>query len=148
MSNRPLTGYENTDTDHPGEGIRDQEVYLYDAASRLLTCVSCNATGPSIGVHDVEHAGEGQGLVVDRRGDWAGAYLAGSLPGWDPLGLDGALHQPRYLSDSGRLFFNSPDPLVPQAGNAIEERLRVRARHSRQLRTAQRLRIADLSRHL
>ena len=121
MSDRPLTGYENADADHPGEGIRDEEVYLYDANSRLLTCVSCNASGPSVGVHDVEHAGEGQGLVVDRRGDWAGAYLAGSLPGWDPLGLDGALHQPRYVSDSGRVFFDSPDRLVPQATNGKED---------------------------
>ncbi len=121
MSQRPLTGYENTDANHPGEGLRDEEVYLYDASSRLLTCVSCNAAGPSVGVHDVEHTGEGQGLVVDRRGDWAGAYLAGSLPGWDPVGLDGALHQPRYLSDSGRLFFDSPDQLVPQASNGKED---------------------------
>jgi hypothetical protein len=121
MSNRSLTGYDNTDANHASEGTRDEEVYLYDAASRLLTCVSCNSNGPSIGVHDVEHAGEGQGLVVDRRGDWSGAYLAGSLPGWDPLGLDRALHQPHYLSNSGRLFFDSPDQLVPQATNGKED---------------------------
>ena len=42
-------------------------------------------------------------------------WLAGSLPGWTPLGNESAaqaLRQPRYLSDSGRLFFNSADPLV------------------------------------
>ena len=115
MSSEPLTGYENTDANNPA--ARDEEVYLYDSTTGLLSCVSCNPNGRSTGTHDVELSGEGVGLLVDRRGDWVGSYLAGSIPGWDPLGLDGALHQPRYLTDQGRLFFNSPDPLVPQATN-------------------------------
>ena len=72
-------------------------------------------------MYDTEHSGEGRGLLVDRRSDWEGQYLAGSLPGWIPLGLDGALHQPRYLSNSGRLFFDSPDQLVPGASNGKED---------------------------
>ena len=119
MSQEPLTGYDNTDANAPG--VRDEEVFLYDASTRLLSCVSCNAGGPSVGVHDVEHSGEGIGLLVDRRGDWSDEYLAGSVPGWTPLGLDGAVHQPRYLSESGRLFFDSPDQLVPQAVNGKED---------------------------
>jgi hypothetical protein len=121
MSQMPLVGYETLDANHSGEGIHDEEVYLYDAATQLLVCASCNANGPSVGVHDTPHSGEGVGLVVDRRGDWSGQYLAGSIPGWTPLGLDDAIHQPRYLSDSGRLFFDSPDRLVPQAGNGKED---------------------------
>ena len=119
MSQQPLTGYDNTDATDPS--VRDQEVYLYQASTRQLTCVSCNQDGASSGVLDTPFAGEGLGLVVDRRGDWLGQYLAGSLPGWTPLGLKGATHQPRYLTDSGRLFFNSPDQLVPQASNGKED---------------------------
>ena len=119
MSEQPLTGYDNTDANNPE--VRDQEVYLYQAASRQLSCVSCNPNAPSRGVLDTPFAGEGLGLVVDRRGDWLGEYLAGSIPGWTPLGLDTATHQPRYLSNSGRLFFDSPDQLVSQAANAKED---------------------------
>jgi DNA-binding beta-propeller fold protein YncE len=121
MSQMQLVGYETLDAEHAAEGIHDEEVYLYDASTNLLTCASCNPNGHAVGVHDVEHAGEGQGLVVDRRGDWSGEYLAGSIPGWTPLGVDDAIHQPRYLSDSGRLFFDSPDQLVPQATNGKED---------------------------
>jgi hypothetical protein len=32
-----------------------------------------------------------------------------------------ATYQPRYLSDSGRLFFDSPDALVPQDTNGLED---------------------------
>jgi DNA-binding beta-propeller fold protein YncE len=119
MSQQPLTGSDNKDANDPG--VRDQEVYLYQASTRQLTCVSCNPGGPSSGVLDTPFTSEGLGLVVDRRGDWLGQYLAGSIPGWTPLGLDTATHQPRYLSNSGRLFFNSPDQLVPQAANAKED---------------------------
>jgi hypothetical protein len=59
------------------------------------------------------------GLVVDRQGIWAEetpyneAWLGGSVPGWTPLDPLNALYQSRYVSNSGRLFFNSPDELVP-----------------------------------
>jgi DNA-binding beta-propeller fold protein YncE len=119
MSQQPLTHYDNIDANHPD--VRDQEVYLYQAGTGLLTCVSCNPNGPSTGVLDTPLAGEGLGLVVDRRGDWLGQYLAGSIPGWTPLGVNGAVHQPRYLSDSGRLFFDSPDQLAAQARNGKED---------------------------
>jgi hypothetical protein len=119
MSQQSLTGYDNHDANEPA--VRDQEVYLYHAGTGLLTCVSCNPNGPSTGVLDTPLAGEGIGLLVDRRQDWLGEYLAGSVPGWTPLGIDGAVHQPRYLSNSGRLFFESPDQLVPQASNGKED---------------------------
>ena len=120
MSDRPLTGYDNIDANHTGEGLRDQEVYLYQASTNLLTCASCDPNGPSVGVLDTQHAGEGEGLLVDRREDWSGQYLAGSLPGWTPSGIDGAIHQPRYLSNGGRLFFDSPAELVAQATDTKE----------------------------
>ena len=120
MSDEPLTGYDNVDASSEATGARDEEVYIYDASTRLLVCASCNSRGPSVGMHDVEHTSEGEGLLVDRREDWLGSYLAGSVPGWDPIGDDNALHQPRYLSTNGRLFFNSPDNLVTQASAGTE----------------------------
>ena len=119
MSNQPLTGYDNTDSNPQAGGARDEEVYLYDAAAKTLQCASCAQGRPSTGVQDVQDSGEGLGLLVDRREDWLGHYLAGSVPGWAPISIQGgyAYHQPRYLLDDGRLFFDSPDDLVPAAGN-------------------------------
>lgn len=99
-----ITGYENlaangvqcgTDrrTDAGPPQPRCAEVYLYDAdvpgASGALSCASCNPSGG---------APVGSSLVV-TRGE--------QIPGYVP----------RYLSDSGRLFFNSLDALVPQDVN-------------------------------
>ena len=134
MSNRSLTGYDNVDANPTAKGARDEEVYLYDASSKLLVCASCNPDGhPPHGVFDSEKAGEGLGLLVDRREDWAyrpktaaptAHWLAGSIPGWTPLGWASAaqaLRQPRYLSDSGRLFFDSADALVGLEQNPTRE---------------------------
>lgn len=125
MSDRELTGYDNRDANPAANGARDEEVYLYDAHTKLLVCASCNPSGARPhGVFDTENAGEGLGLLVDRAQNWADEpeakaptahWLAGSLPGWSPLGNESdaqALRQPRYISDSGRLFFDSADPLV------------------------------------
>ncbi|HEV7586233.1 MAG TPA: hypothetical protein VGO14_10695 [Solirubrobacteraceae bacterium] len=123
MSNRRLTGYDNTDVNEVEGRHADEEVFLYDASSGRITCVSCNPTGarPN-GVFDQRFAGEGVGLVVDRPEVWVSIanpgvdhWLAGNIPGWTPLFINGGIYQSRYLSDSGRLFFNSADPLVPQA---------------------------------
>ncbi len=113
------TGYDNVDQT---SGKRDEEVYLYDSSSASLTCVSCNPTGaPPAGVLDTVESSEGLGLLVDRRKIWLGRWLAGNIPGWTAENLVSALFQSRYLSDSGRLFFNSPDDLVPQATNHKED---------------------------
>ena len=118
MSAASPTGYDNLDQ-HSGN--HDEEVYLYDSSSTGLRCISCNATGARpVGVLDTVEAGEGLGLLVDRRKVWQGHWLAGSIPGWTAQSLVGALYQSRYLSDNGRLFFDSPDHLVPQASNGKE----------------------------
>jgi len=117
MSNRGLTGYDNVDANPEAKGARDEEVFLYDAVSGRLVCASCNPSGERPrGVFDTHEAGEGLGLVVDRPETWSGQWLAGSIPGWTLFELENpvAEHQSRYLSDSGRLFFNSADALVPQ----------------------------------
>ncbi len=104
MSTVDLTGYDTHDavTDRP-----DAEVYLYDAATGHLTCASCNPTGS----RPTGHA-NGEGVSVAAR-----------VPGWTgPSPFDAsAMHQPRYLSDSGRLFFDSTDALVAQDVDGTED---------------------------
>jgi hypothetical protein len=114
MSNRSLTGYDNTDVN---SGQADEEVYLYDATAETLVCASCAPTGARpLGVLDTPESN-----LVDRAGAWRERWLAASLPGWTPVDTRHALYQSRYLSDSGRLFFNSPGALVPQDTNGKED---------------------------
>lgn len=131
MSEHAVTGYDNTDA---VSGKPDEEVYMYDAASDHLICVSCDPTGARpVGILDDFELGPQTLPLVDRieQGAWSGIHgvyfqeapphwLAGSLPGWYGRNYQGA-HQPRYLSDSGRVFFNSPDALVPQDTNGLED---------------------------
>jgi hypothetical protein len=120
MSQRSLTGYDNLDA---RSGQPDTEVFLYDASTERLVCASCNPSGarPS-GVFD---AGTYPGLLVDRFGstNWAGHWLAGSILGWDVESQNGSRtwYQSHYLSDSGRLFFNAADALVPGDTNGLED---------------------------
>ncbi len=126
MSERSLTGYDNTDLN---SGQPDEEVYLYDAATQKLVCASCDPTGARpVGVLDTGEEGTAGDLLVDREQTWGGLgffgtgnhWLAGSVPGWDERDQNTGTYQPRYLSDGGRLFFDSPDDLVPQATNGLE----------------------------
>jgi hypothetical protein len=115
MSSRPLTGYDNRDAK---TGVRDQEVFLYDSQAPpadALLCASCNPSGARPrGVFD---DGQFPGLLVDRPANWKNLTLAANIPGWTKVALPSALYQSRYLSDSGRLFFNAADALVPQDSN-------------------------------
>jgi hypothetical protein len=117
MSARALTGYDNHDA-HSGEP--DEEVFLFDAAHRRLVCASCNPTGSRPeGIEVVD-----SNKLVTGLNEWLGtAWLAANVPGWTAYDLHQgqALHQSRYLSDEGRLFFNSSDALVPQAINHTED---------------------------
>ncbi len=86
-----LTGYDNRDA---VSGGLDTEVYVYDADTGRLACVSCNPTGerPSgasylEGPHYNDLENELRGIITSRSRD---------------------------VSDSGRVFFNSNDALVPQ----------------------------------
>jgi DNA-binding beta-propeller fold protein YncE len=122
MSDRDLTGYDNVDASTEANGARDEEVFQYDASSGRLVCASCDPSGESPnGVFDTEQAGEGLGLTVDRPETWNGHWLAGSIPGWTLTGLQLADYQSRYLTDSGRLFFDSADALLPQVSARTRE---------------------------
>jgi hypothetical protein len=118
MSQRSLTGYDNHDA---VSGAVDEEVFLYDATSGKVVCASCDPTGARpAGVHDLREE-EAPPLLVDRPGVWAGHWLAGSIPGWTAVAQGTALYQSRYLSNEGRLFFNSPVGLVPADGNGKQD---------------------------
>jgi hypothetical protein len=113
-SSDSLTGYDNRDA---LSGQRDAEIYLYHAeaspsgvleAGKLL-CASCSPTGARpVGTYETE------GLLQG----WAAATLperTGVLVPSQPR------YQQRYLSDSGRLFFDSSDSLVPQDVNGVQD---------------------------
>lgn len=124
MSELDLTSYHNLDVN---SGQPDEEVYLYRVPSveipaGRLVCVSCNPTGERpAGVQDSEEANGGLGLLVDQQLIWSGAnrWLAGSVPGWTGMAVGKADYQSRYLLNSGRVFFDSSDALVPQATNGL-----------------------------
>jgi hypothetical protein len=116
MSQRPLTGYDNRDA---VSGRRDEEVFLFDAQSGRLVCASCQATGAR--PEGVEYQ-KLEGGPVAGGGVWhLTSRLAASVPGWTPYAGGRALHQSRYLSNSGRLYFNSADGLSPQDVNGTED---------------------------
>jgi DNA-binding beta-propeller fold protein YncE len=133
MSDRSLTGYDNEDVTSKAPGERlDEEVFLYEAPRERLVCASCNPNGTQPeGIFDTRANGhDGLGLLVDRQEDWAykageklvaDHWLAASIPGWTPLDIARARYQSRYLSESGRLFFNSPSKLVPASTSPKEK---------------------------
>jgi hypothetical protein len=116
MSSRSLTGFDNRDA---RSGELDAEVFEFDRVRGSLTCVSCDPSGARpVGVFDPPAF---PGLLVDRQKVWQEQWLAGSLPGWTNYNVVTAWYQSRYLSDSGRLFFNSPVGLVAADGNGRED---------------------------
>ena len=112
MSQRGLSG---NDTRDATTGQPDEEVYLYSADSEHVVCASCDPTGarPS----GVEYKDLRYGL--DGLEVWhPNQRLAASVPAWTAYTATGeALYQSRYLSNSGRLFFNANSGLVPQDTN-------------------------------
>jgi hypothetical protein len=52
---------------------------------------------------------------------WRNRWLAGYIPGWTPVNQFEALYQSRYLSNSGRLFFDSNDALVREDVDGAED---------------------------
>jgi hypothetical protein len=113
MSLQSLTGYDNRDA---VTGQPDEEVFLYYTRSAHLVCASCDPTGgrPS-GMVFKEGGGptEEEAAFLSGNIGWVGSTsVAGLVPGWTTDG-----YQSRYLSDAGRLFFDSHGALVPQDVN-------------------------------
>jgi DNA-binding beta-propeller fold protein YncE len=118
MSARSLTGYDNRDA---VSGKPDAEVFIYDAVAGHLSCVSCEPSGAR--PRGVEYgklvSGESEALPA-VRGEWElSEWVAALLPHTSAVGNGEPNYQPRYLSDSGRLFFNSMDALSPQDQNGV-----------------------------
>jgi hypothetical protein len=114
MSDQNLTGYNNRDAIN---GRPDEEVYLYDASSNRLVCASCNPTG-------ARPVGAEYNVSALTSGDFSfsgGIGVAANLPPWTIANARASLYQPRFLSDSGRLFFDSHDALVPQDVNGTQD---------------------------
>ncbi len=111
MSRESLTGYDNRDA---SSGELDEELFLYDSQTGRLSCASCNPTGAR--PTGIEYGGvTGASQFVKGERVWENySWLAADVPGWVSVELGVARYQPRYLSDSGRLFFNSFGPLVPK----------------------------------
>jgi len=117
MSQRSLTGYDNRDAT---SGVLDEEIYLYDSqapSGSQLVCASCNPTGAR--PHGVLDKFTYPNLLVDRTNAWNHHTIAASVP--DRPNGGGLDYQSRYLSSSGRLFFDSADALVPQDTNGVED---------------------------
>jgi DNA-binding beta-propeller fold protein YncE len=114
MSNRPLSGYDNRDA---VSGRRDEEVFIYDANGAGSTaCASCDPTGARPRGQEVGTLAQKTlvgGDTVWQRQQW----LAANIPSWTPYKNGQALYQSRFLSNSGRLFFNSHEALSPQDVN-------------------------------
>jgi hypothetical protein len=138
MSQRSLTGYDNQDVDeHPSKeeessGVSagtkvkhyDEEVFLYNASTGKLICASCDPSGAR--PHGVEYQDMGPGdNIISLAGGhqvWhKTTWIAANVPGWTPYHEAIALYQSRYLSNEGRLFFNSHDALVPGDVNGTED---------------------------
>jgi hypothetical protein len=121
MSSAPLTSYDNHDAVN---GLPDAEVYLYHAATgertSTLTCASCEPTGAQptgIRYEELGLTNNGSGLQLEDDEAWGKEdMVAADVPGWQEA--ESGYGQPedyqsRYLSNNGRLFFNSMDSLVP-----------------------------------
>jgi DNA-binding beta-propeller fold protein YncE len=109
QSDRGLTGYDTRDAI---SGQADEEVYLYHASTGALACVSCDPTGARPegvelnGASKAQIAGGGESL-------WLEHSVAADIPGWTRYGRSASITQAPYLSNSGRIFFNSYSSLVP-----------------------------------
>lgn len=98
LSHAPLTGFDNTDR---VSREADAEVFVYDATTGKLACVSCNP--------GVRPRGRQAGGDKGHNPVWAAAQISG----WES-----DLQEPRNLSeDGGRLLFDSFEPLLPSDRN-------------------------------
>jgi hypothetical protein len=99
VSERSLTGYDNEPVEPSQCRIYVQdlckEVYLYDASTAGLTCVSCNPSG----ARPIGPSSLNEGLKFET-----------------------AQYAPRNFSEDGsRLFFESSDALVPHDSNGLND---------------------------
>ncbi|HEY1689486.1 MAG TPA: hypothetical protein VGF95_11565 [Solirubrobacteraceae bacterium] len=90
MSRKSLTGYDNVFHD-ASETVPEGEVYVYDASSGEISCASCDPTGEAP----------------------SSSRMGGALP----ISRHSTYQQHVISSDGSRVFFQSAQPLLPQAQN-------------------------------
>ena len=117
MSDRSLTGRNNKGDNTDGRLV--EQVFSWEASSGKTRCVSCNPNGtPPHGVFDVEgETEEGTSLLVDHSASFEERWIAANIPGWTHVSEKAAYYPSRVIGDSGRMFFNSVEALVPQDTN-------------------------------
>jgi hypothetical protein len=112
-----LTGYDNNAVDPtrcgiPYDGKNEsacREVYLYDAGANRLSCASCDPTGaPPVG----------NALIREPTYPSIGQTLTQT-------------HLSRNVTDSGQVFFDTPDALVPHDNNGDEDVYMYKEGHAR-----------------
>jgi hypothetical protein len=109
MSNRRLTGYDNEETGLNTEGEKVtttfDEVFMYEADTSELRCMSCNPSGEAPVPTKFD--------TYKRYGHPLGSFFP------IPEGRSsGNTYQQRVISEDGsRVFFDSAEPLVPQDNN-------------------------------
>lgn len=117
LSSRSLTGYDNRDV---VSGKPDVEVYLYDAAAERIICASCDPSGAR--PHGIKAGMSSKDLVEADNALQGENWFAARIPGWvNTSGNNRGYYQSRYLSNSGRLFFDSSDALVPADTNGNQD---------------------------
>jgi hypothetical protein len=100
-STAPLTGFDNTDQQ---SGKADTEVFLYDAGSEELRCLSCNPSGARP---------TGANLFTTQTPYW----VAATIPGWENQS-----HAKRALAPEGnRVFFEALDRLALGDTNDVKD---------------------------
>jgi hypothetical protein len=118
MSERSLTGQE---TDDPASGEPVEQAYRYDAATDGLTCISCNPSGSTDAGFRLsdDNSDATNALFPDLMGMWGGRMVGATLPEATELSntIGLSFHHPRAALDNGRVYFNSPSPLVPADSN-------------------------------
>ena len=123
MSQAPLTGYDNRDRE---SNQPTAEVFTYDRDANRLSCASCDPSGVRpVGVEYQKLEPGSGGLVGGGRGIWeVKSLVAANVPGWTQIRSAGPIesrHQPDYLDNQGRLFFDTVNPLVAQDSNATQD---------------------------
>jgi hypothetical protein len=109
MSNSSLTGYRNTCLSKEEGGNEPivpyacSEVFLYEAGSGALRCVSCSRSGAAPSWSKLHVFGNG------KEPEMIGGFL--------PLSGSATYQFPVISDDGSRVFFDSLQPLVPQAKN-------------------------------
>lgn len=110
-SEKRLTGYDNelVEEEQGGRLVEKAlpEAFLYEAQSGELTCVSCNPTGEAV----VATKASTEFNRTDER------HTSGFVGVLLPQSFEATYQSQVLVSDGARVFFESAEPLVPQAVN-------------------------------